>query len=238
MAAGLHKVKEADMADDGDKRTYPRLPAKNWWALRERFKQTMPGRVDADYLQSVLGLTSAASAGNLVGPLRTLGLIDGDGRPTNRALDWRQDESYGQVCEEMLADVYPDTLRSAFPDPSVDHKGVTSWFSRNTGAGQNASSGMAALYTLISSADPEAGQNQGNVSASTGSMRSGKPARTTTKPKSKDRDRSNGNENRDQRRRVEPALNVNVQVHISADASADQIDQIFKSMAEHLYGGE
>ncbi len=44
------------MADDGDKRTYPRLPAKNWWTLRDQFKKTMPSKVDADYLQSVLGV--------------------------------------------------------------------------------------------------------------------------------------------------------------------------------------
>ncbi len=196
----------------------------------------MPGRVDADYLQSVLGLTSAASAGNLIGPLRTLGLIDGDGGPTNRALDWRQDESYGQVCEEMLADVYPDTLRSAFPDPTVDPKGVTSWFGRNTGAGQNASSGMASLYALISSRDPEAGQK--SALTKSGSNKSGASARSTAKPKPKGSNRSNGNENRGRTRRVESALNVNVQVHISSDASADQIDHIFKSMADHLYGGE
>ena len=118
------------MADVGDKRTFPRIPAKNWWALRERFKQTMPNRVDADYLQSVLGLTTTASAGNLIGPLRTLGLIGDEGQPTDRAFDWREDDSYRQVCEDMRNDVYPDTLRSAFPDPSEDQDGVTSWFSR------------------------------------------------------------------------------------------------------------
>ncbi|MCY3806639.1 MAG: hypothetical protein OXG55_08665 [bacterium] len=39
-------------------------------------------------------------------------------------------------------------------------------------------------------------------------------------------------------RRPDPELNINVQIHISSDASAGQIDQIFKSMAQHLYGGE
>ena len=32
-----------------------------------------------------------------------------------------------------------------------------------------------------------------------------------------------------------PSLNVNVQVHISADATAEQIEKIFESMARHLY---
>ena len=32
-----------------------------------------------------------------------------------------------------------------------------------------------------------------------------------------------------------PGININLQVHISADATADQIDQIFASMAKHIY---
>ena len=224
------------MADNEDKRTFPRLPEKNWWTLRERFKQTMPNRVDADYLQSVLSLTSAGSAGNLIGPLRVLGLIDEEGRPTDRALGWRQDESYKQVCEDMLTDVYPASLRSAFSDPSVDPTGVTSWFSRNTGAGQKATSGMAALYTLISEQDLEAGRTNASTAASPKKKVAAK--RAATKPKPKNGGESKVDETKDRYRRIEPALNINVQIHISSDASSDQIDQIFKSMAEHLYGGE
>lgn len=33
-----------------------------------------------------------------------------------------------------------------------------------------------------------------------------------------------------------PSLHIDVQVHIDSSASAEQIDQIFKSMASHLYG--
>ena len=33
-----------------------------------------------------------------------------------------------------------------------------------------------------------------------------------------------------------PSLHIDVQVHIDSSATADQIDQIFKSMATHLYG--
>jgi hypothetical protein len=32
-----------------------------------------------------------------------------------------------------------------------------------------------------------------------------------------------------------PDVNINLQIHISADASPDQIDHIFMSMAKHLY---
>lgn len=33
-----------------------------------------------------------------------------------------------------------------------------------------------------------------------------------------------------------PSLHIDIQVHISSEASADQIDQVFASMAKHLYG--
>ena len=35
-----------------------------------------------------------------------------------------------------------------------------------------------------------------------------------------------------------PALHVDIQVHIDSSASAEQIEQIFASMARHLYGRE
>ena len=225
------------MADNENKRTFPRLPIKNWWTLRERFKQTMPSRVNADYLQSVLGLSSAASAGNLIGPLRVLGLINDEGQPTDRALSWRHDESYKQVCEDILTEVYPEALRSAFPDPSsADSRNLTGWFGRNTGAGQSAALGMAALYTLISVGDPKADQTNASTTAVPKKKVMSKKA--ATKPKSENGGESKTDTTTERHRRIEPALNINVQIHISSDASSDQINQIFKSMAEHLYGSE
>ena len=35
-----------------------------------------------------------------------------------------------------------------------------------------------------------------------------------------------------------PALHIDIQVHIDAESSAEQIDQIFASMARHLYGND
>jgi hypothetical protein len=35
-----------------------------------------------------------------------------------------------------------------------------------------------------------------------------------------------------------PALHIDIQVHISPEASPDQIDKIFASMAKHLYGAK
>lgn len=222
------------MATNGDKKTYPRLPAKNWWTLRERFKQSVPGKVDVDYLQSVLGLTSTASAGNLIGPLRTLGLIDEESQPTDRALDWRHDESYRGVCNQMLEEVYPQVLRDAFPDATANLSGVANWFARNTGAGQGAAGGMASLYSLLTHSDPGDGVG---AAAKPAAPRKAPAKKTAARKAAKSVETPALKDDSKQRRR-DPSLNINVQVHISADASPDQIDQIFKSMGEHLYGGE
>ena len=40
----------------------------------------------------------------------------------------------------------------------------------------------------------------------------------------------------DQREASEPSLHIDVQVHIDSTATSEQIDQIFASMAKHLYG--
>lgn len=221
------------MAEEPDRRTYPRFPTKNWWALRARFQQSVPREVDADYLQSVLGLASPRGAANLLAPLRSLGLIDADGRPGERANAWRLDESYKQVCSAMLEEVYPDNLRSAFPEPSSDVEGVVSWFSRNTGSGRSAASAMASLYALLASGDPEeakasSGTSTENKIGPSAKRERPKPPRKATK--ATERDVPTGTN-----RRIEPELNINVQVHISSDATIEQIDQIFKSMGTHLY---
>lgn len=39
-------------------------------------------------------------------------------------------------------------------------------------------------------------------------------------------------------RSAQPALHIDIQLHIPATATAEQIDQIFASMAKHLYGRE
>lgn len=221
------------MVDATTKRSYPKLPTKNWWILRERFKKSIPQKVDADYLQSVLNLSTPASAANLIGPLRTVGLVDDEGSPTERALDWRDDSSYPAVCDAMVADIYPDTLRSAFPEPSIDAEGVLNWFSRNTGAGTSASRAMAGFYTLLTEADPsqpapkssDAPKKKANASASSRTRKSGAKSNAATK---------NG---LDRSRRTDPEVSISLQIHIDPSASAEQIDQIFKSMAVHLYGG-
>jgi hypothetical protein len=221
------------MAENEGKKSYPKIPAKNWWDLRRRFQQSMPTRVTGDYLQSVLGLASAGSATNLIGPLRSLGLVDDDGKPTDLANRWRHDEDYADVCGEIIEATYPAALREAHPPPALDMAGVKSWFMRNTGSGESAARAMTAMYQLIARADPA--RAEGAAQRTVGAAKKvNAPARATKQaaarsPRAAELAPSTSG-------LPDPTVHIDVQVHISPEASADQIDQVFESMARHLYG--
>jgi hypothetical protein len=96
----------------GEKRAYPIIAANVWWKVRAQFSKTLPGVVSPNYLATILG-SSEKTAKNILPALRTLGLIDDDGKPKERANRFRFDEDYPAVCKEILEEVYPDELRHA-----------------------------------------------------------------------------------------------------------------------------
>src|SRR6266540_2925055 len=68
------------------RRAFPSITARNWSALRKRFAQTMPRDVTPNYLATVLGDMSPDSARqNVLRPLRAVGLVGDDNKPTERA---------------------------------------------------------------------------------------------------------------------------------------------------------
>ena len=95
---------------------------------------------------------------------------------------------------------------------------------------------MVALYTLIAAADLEG--NRTNTVPTKAAPTKKKSAAKKTVAKTPRVETNDGVGENAKNRRPDPELNINVQIHISSDASAEQVDQIFKSMAEHLYGGE
>lgn len=230
----------------GRRTTYPNLPEANWWALRRRFQQTMPREVDASYLATVLDISEAA-AGNLTGPLRALGLIDDDGRPTDLALAWRDDEQYRQVTTTMLESVYPQGLRDAAPPPNPDRGAVVRWFSRTTGAGQAYTERMARLYLLLAAGDPaavnqpapERAPRQGQTPTQGRPARQARAGGRTAAPgrgaPALEPQLPTPALTPTPRQAQQPSVHIDIQIHIDPAATAEQIDQIFASMARHLY---
>src|SRR5881275_2275864 len=100
------------MAEEKEKAKYPMLPIGSRWALRKKFKQSIPGVVTDSYLATVLNMQLISARTNILPSLRQLGIIDEDGKTGDRARLWRDDQSYPSVCKETLKEVYPSELLS------------------------------------------------------------------------------------------------------------------------------
>lgn len=183
--------------------------------------------------------TPRSAENNIVYPMRRLGLIDEDGTLTPRGNKWRVDSSYPDACQEILDEIYPDEL-AGFVDNtgSPDVSEVKNWF-QHKGLGESNARQMASTYVMIAQKKiPEAAAGsqprtrsqpvQPRAGTTTAARRSSRVVKQTEqnlgqtagdKPSS-----ANG-----------PNIHFDIQIHIPADASADQIDHIFASMAKHLY---
>jgi hypothetical protein len=182
-----------------------------------------------------------------------VGLIDDSNRPTDRAMAWRDDEHYRQVTTEMLEAIYPQGLRDAAPPPDPDRDTVERWFLRDTGTGQAAAQRMARFYMLLAAGDPAGGEQ----AVSERAARQGQPGQPPARGRQSRQPRgrrtgaavgaavSSAAAVQDQassvavpRQAQQPSVHIDIQVHIDPAATSDQIDQIFASMARHLYGRE
>lgn len=215
------------------KKTYPMLAAKSWWAIRNKFQQSIPPKVTPSYLSPVLGMTEKSAQNNVLPFLRIMGIIDEDSKPTDLANKWRFDDNYKEFCELIKTKIYPQELLDAIPDAS-DRASLQRWFASNTGAGEVAARRMATFYALLAEADPSKGDT--SIKRKTNS----KPktsSRKVTKQKSKSSEIENKNAlpTYSNTKQVGfPSLHIDIQIHVSPDAPPEQIDQIFASMSKHL----
>ncbi len=211
------------------KETYPVIPAKHWWTLRKRFQQSIPNAVTPGFLATTLGMQEQSAKANIIPSLVMMRIIDQEGKPTDRAVRWRDDVEYSEVCREMRNELYPQELLDAMPGPSIDRSAVERWFATKTGVGKTAVKRFAVVYELLATATiPE--------------KRETPPTSVRPKPPTKRRPSKSVPEEPLAREAekpvvlsgVEPSIHIDIQIHISPDANPDQIDQIFASMAKHL----
>lgn len=232
------------MADE--KKSFPKIPRNNWFLLRDKFKQRSPEKVSPSYVATALGMSEASASANIIPPLKTFGLIDDEGRPTDLAFDWRDDEKYSAVCKTIFEGVYPQELRDLFHDPSnINVRGIESWFARQTKSGEAAARKSAAAYVMLLEADlskskaakePKSHKQNGGTE-----RKSVKPpaqraeaSQTTTKSQRHETPPARETPDTGGKRTFSPNLHVDIQIHISPDSSPEQIDKIFESMAKHL----
>jgi hypothetical protein len=211
------------------KKSFPMLPISHWWNLRRKFKQSLPGVVTGSYLATVLNMAEKSANANVLPFLKTLGIIDDKGKTTERAKLWRDDHHYTEVCNAILKDVYPSELLDAVPNPTDNREAAERWFGRQSGAGEAAIGRMPALYSVLVEGDASK-QNQEKPA------RAVKQTQHTTQAKEQPRVNPPADPNPwSLNPPAGPGVHINLEIHISADASADQIDLIFASMAKHIY---
>lgn len=229
---------------DDKKPTFPYIPKNVWATLRKRFAQSMPKTVTPGYLASVAGVREP-TAKNWVGPLRACGLIDDEGRPTDRAVEWRTDDGYSKVCDAIVEQVYPQELRDACPPPDVDTGAASAWFGRATGGGEAARNRLASFYSMLTSGVAPTTDNGGKTTKkAAAALKTQKNKASTSKQSHSDPPGGGGDEKgkekppRGEANRFSPTVHIDLQIHISPDATPEQIEQIFSSMAKHLYASD
>ena len=132
-----------------DSNSYPMISEKNWWTIREKFKASLPAIATPNYVKTLLTLSSDSSANsNVITPMRRIGLLDEENKPTALANDWRLDNKYKEVCSSIIKNVYPTELLDLFPDSNVDRASARNWF-MSQGVGQGAADKMVALFMLL-----------------------------------------------------------------------------------------
>lgn len=216
---------------------YPKVSTKAWRTLQERASAAPTVKFTPQTVAAMLGMASPASAkDNVVSPMRRLGLIDDDGLLTDRGRKWRVKESYAAACQEILDEVYPDDLLNLTDGSgAIDAGRVQTWF-EHSGLGTSNARSMAATFAMIARKElPEASPTDSKKSPNPRTRPESRNdnKKTVNEPlKPKDPDDGAGEGTRQNL----PNVHLDIQIHIPADASPDQIDQIFASMGKHLYG--
>lgn len=225
-----------------DNNSYPMLSASNWWNIRKKFKQTIPGTVTASYLSSILNMQERSATNNIMPYLRQLGIIDAEGKTGERATLWRDDIDYPRVCDEMRKEVYPQELLDIPCVTDDDREAIKRWFARTTGTGESTVGKISAFYFLLCDKDPSkeptTSKQPNGIKAKTASRSSKKlvinEAEDNPKKDAQNHQVGAGNNQFACKPNI-PALNINLQIHISSDASPEQIEKIFESMSKYIY---
>lgn len=213
-----------------DSNWYPQIPRNIWWGFREILKSKPSAQITTKLLAVQFGVQETAAKA-YQRELIKIGMIDEDGKATDLALRWRMDNTYSEAVNEIVTKNYPDELLQTLDVENLDREQAKQWFMFD-GMGTGAAGNKVAALALIASNTP------GEISATSPAPKPNPEKNQPRKPSGKARKSSSKtdqqeHETEDQGFGAMP-LNINVQIHISADASSEQIENIFKSMRKHL----
>jgi hypothetical protein len=218
--------------------TYPKLGMTAWRILRARAAQAPTQKFTPATVATLLGHDSPVSAANnVVTPMQKIGLIDENGALTDLGNRWRNDASYAEACQEIIEKIYPPELAGfTTADGSPDKTMVTMWFQHQNFGDSNARQ-MASTYVMIAekkvpeaATDKEPKPKPKMKRATADPARASKPASTEAVTPATPAPPPPAAQPP-----ARPNIHLDFQIHIAADTSPDVIEQVFASMAKHLY---
>lgn len=199
--------------------TYTTVPGKIKPLLDKIRQVGIPAKASVQWLKTI-GFTSSNDT-SLLGILKTVGLADPSGVPTSTWTQFRGSHHRKVLGEAIrtgyaeLFAVYPDAWQRT--NTELEHV-----FSTSSSAGKQVITKTVGTFKALCEC-AEFGEQ------TTLSMPSG-PVHTPVASQPTTHAQHNPQANHS------PSVHIDIQIHISPEASGDQIDQIFKSMAKHLYG--
>jgi hypothetical protein len=189
----------------------------------ERLRKTgVPDKATYSWLQS-LGYTSSNDR-SFIKVLKFLDFASSEGKPKERWMDFRG-RNYEEVMAEAVQESYSE-LFNIYPDAcSKEASELNHFFSSRSTAGERTIEAKVQTFKVLCQyCDFGALGEESKEKSSTESNKN---------PSSDIAEDVNQAVTNDFH--GAPDVHIDVQVHISPDSSPEQIDQIFASMAKHLY---
>ncbi len=196
---------------------YTTVPGKIGAVLQKIRDSGVPDQAGSKWLKS-LGFTSSNDS-SLMSVLKFIGFVDGQGTPSQYWRDYRG-AHYKKVLANAIRNGYQE-LFQVYPDAQNRDAGdIAHVVSTRSSAGKQViNKTVSTFFELVKQAD----------FADSREMEDENELRET---ESEETLPSIGNV----AEYKVPSVHIDIQIHISPEASAEQIDQVFKSMATHLYG--
>lgn len=201
---------------------YTTVPGKIRSVLTKIREVGVPPKVTVQWLKTV-GFKSSNDS-SLIGVLKFIGFTDSSGVPTSRWSQYRG-ANHKQILGEAIRQGYAD-LFAVYPDANQRNQSdLEHVFSTSTSGGKQVISKTVSTFKALAElAEFAPVADQTDLHMQSGPLH--------TPP-------ATGPFTGEQRLQSHPpALHIDIQVHISPEASAEQIDQVFASMAKHLYGNK
>jgi len=226
------------------RRVKTKVPYVPWSQMKlflDRIRILNPKVIDAEYLRA--NQMSGQQPSPLLNAIQYLGLTDDTGVPTAKldSLKVKGADQYREALAKIVREAYSD-LFSAVSVEAADRDLLYNQITTVYGCSPRIANSATPLFiSLCQEAGIEVLASQVVQPKNVGY----KPARVSVKerPARRDSPTSSGAESSPTQAGGEqvvseqprwPSLHIDIQIHIDSSASADQIDQVFASMARHL----